>query len=235
MGTHLRYFRSSRQVTTPVTTAFNRYTRSTRSTLILHLPPTQPQFIFNTVNMRFTAAVAAAGLAGAATAAHMGNSTMAASASDVYVTDVVTAYTTYCPEPTKITHKGETYTVSEATTLTITNCPGGCTVTKPASSAVVSSAPAVPETTAPVETAPVETTPVPLPSPSGAPYYPSANGTNPTAPYGSGVPAGTGAPAGTGSSATGSSTAPAYTGAANQAYLSASAGFLALFGLVAAF
>merc|ERR1712232_586413 len=178
--------------------------------------PTQPQFIFNTVNMRFTAAVAAAGLAGAATAAHMGNSTMAASASDVYVTDVVTAYTTYCPESTKITHKGETYTVSEATTLTITNCPGGCTVTKPASSAVVSvcstcsSAPAVPETTAPVETAPVETTPVPLPSPSGAPYYPSANGTNPTAPYGSGVPAGT--------------------GAANQAYLSASAGFLALFG-----
>merc|ERR1712230_213764 len=175
MGTHLRYFRSSRQVTTPVTTAFNRYTRSTCSTLILHLPPTQPQFIFNTVNMRFTAAVAAAGLAGAAVADHMGNSTMAASASDVYVTDVVTAYTTYCPAPTKITHKGETYTVSEATTLTITNCPGGCTVTKPASSAVVSSAPAVPETTAPavettpVETAPVETTPVAMPMPSGAP------------------------------------------------------------------
>merc|ERR1712177_46959 len=131
-------------------------------------------FTFNTVNMRFTAAVAAAGLAGAAVADHMGNSTMATSASDVYVTDVVTAYTTYCPNPTKITHKGETYTVSEATTLTITNCPGGCTVTKPASSAVVSSAPAVPETTAPA----VETTPVPLPSPSGSPYYPSANGTN---------------------------------------------------------
>merc|ERR1712072_118669 len=184
--------------------------------------PTQPQFIFNTVNMRFTAAVAAAGLAGAATAAHMGNSTMAASASDVYVTDVVTAYTTYCPEPTKITHKGETYTVSEATTLTITNCPGGCTVTKPASSAVV------PETTAPVETAPVETTPVAMPMPSAGAPYPSANGTT-TAPYGTGVPAVTG------SSATGSSTAPAYTGAANQAYLSASAGFLALFGLVAAF
>merc|ERR1711977_742582 len=187
------------------------------------------QFTFNTVNMRFTAAVAAAGLAGAAVADHMSNSTMAASASDVYVTDVVTAYTTYCPEPTKITHKGETYTVSEATTLTITNCPGGCTVTKPASSAVVSvcstcsSAPVVPETTAPVETAPVA---MPMPS-AGAPY-PSANGTT-TAPYGTGVPAGTG------SSATGSSAAPAYTGAANQAYLSASAGFLALFGLVAAF
>merc|ERR1712029_523611 len=178
-------------------------------------------FTFNTVNMRFTAAVAA--LAGAAVADHMGNSTMATSASDVYVTDVVTAYTTYCPNPTKITHKGETYTVSEATTLTITNCPGGCTVTKPASSAVVSSAPVVPETTAPVET-----TPVAMPMPSAGAPYPSANGTT-TAPYGTGVPAGTG------SSATGSSTAPAYTGAANQAYLSASAGFLALFGLVAAF
>ncbi|KAI6905985.1 hypothetical protein KC318_g4555 [Hortaea werneckii] len=173
--------------------------------------------------MRFTAAVAAAGLAGAAVADHMGNSTMAASASDVYVTDVVTAYTTYCPNPTKITHAGETYTVSEATTLTITNCPGGCTVTKPASSAVVSSAPVVPETTAPA----AETTPVAMPKPSAGAPYPSANGTA-TAPYGSG------APAGTGSSATGSSTSPAYTGAANQAYLSVSAGFLALFGLVAA-
>merc|ERR1711939_784110 len=42
MGTHLRYLRSSRQVTTPVTTAFNRYTRSTYSTLILRPPPTPP-------------------------------------------------------------------------------------------------------------------------------------------------------------------------------------------------
>lgn len=67
-----------------------------------------------------------------------------------------------------------------------------------------------------------------MPMPSAGAPYPSANGTT-TAPYGTGVPAGTG------SSATGSSTAPAYTGAANQAYLSASAGFLALFGLVAAF
>lgn len=38
------------------------------------------------------------------------------------------AYTTYCPEATQITHNGVTYTITEATTLTITNCP--CTVTK---------------------------------------------------------------------------------------------------------
>jgi hypothetical protein len=60
-------------------------------------------------------------------------------------TEVVTAFTTYCPKPTTISHAGVTYTVTEvryvnvtvcpqqqltltqATTLTITNCP--CTIT----------------------------------------------------------------------------------------------------------
>ncbi|KAK1750602.1 hypothetical protein QBC47DRAFT_119929 [Echria macrotheca] len=46
-----------------------------------------------------------------------------------YTTEVVTAVTTFCPEATEIVHGDKTYTVSEATTLTITNCP--CTVTKP--------------------------------------------------------------------------------------------------------
>ena len=42
-----------------------------------------------------------------------------ATASDVYVTSVVTALTTYCPAATQLTHNGQTYTVTEATTLTI--------------------------------------------------------------------------------------------------------------------
>ncbi|KAF9882039.1 hypothetical protein CkaCkLH20_00075 [Colletotrichum karsti] len=46
-----------------------------------------------------------------------------------YVTEVVSAYTTYCPAPTVITHADKTYTITSATTLTITDCP--CTVTKP--------------------------------------------------------------------------------------------------------
>jgi hypothetical protein len=74
--------------------------------------------------MRFTAALTVAAMAGVSAAQgtyeHPKNGTAPA-----YVTEVVTAYTTYCPEPTEITHAGETYTVSEATTLTITNCPGG--------------------------------------------------------------------------------------------------------------
>lgn len=46
---------------------------------------------------------------------------------DTTVTTVVTAYTTYCPEPTTFTEGHSTYTVTEPTTLTITDCP--CTLT----------------------------------------------------------------------------------------------------------
>lgn len=43
-------------------------------------------------------------------------------------TEIVTSYTTYCPHPTTIVEGNKTYTVTKATTLTITNCP--CTRTK---------------------------------------------------------------------------------------------------------
>ncbi|GAP83160.1 putative CLOCK-CONTROLLED PROTEIN 6 [Rosellinia necatrix] len=46
-----------------------------------------------------------------------------------YTTAVVTSYETYCPGPTQITYGTNTYTVTEATTLTITDCP--CTVSVP--------------------------------------------------------------------------------------------------------
>ncbi|KAH6874077.1 hypothetical protein B0T10DRAFT_499423 [Thelonectria olida] len=46
-----------------------------------------------------------------------------------YTTEVVTAYTTYCPGPTTLSFNNKTYTVTEPTTLTVTNCP--CTITKP--------------------------------------------------------------------------------------------------------
>lgn len=69
-----------------------------------------------------------------------------------YTTEVVTAYTTYCPAATQLTYGGKTYTVTEATTLTISDCP--CTVSKPVytTSSVVcstctSTAPAVYPTT----------------------------------------------------------------------------------------
>lgn len=69
--------------------------------------------------MKFSATILAA--ATAVSAHYAGNVT--------YTTEVVTAYTTYCPEPTTLTHGDKTYTITEATTLTITDCP--CTISKP--------------------------------------------------------------------------------------------------------
>lgn len=44
----------------------------------------------------------------------------------VTTTKIVSAYTTYCPEPTTFELGGHTYEVAEPTTLTITDCP--CTI-----------------------------------------------------------------------------------------------------------
>jgi len=71
--------------------------------------------------MKFSVAAVIAAAAGAQ--AWAGNVT--------YTTEVVTAVTTYCPYATQITYGSSTYTITEATTLTITDCP--CTVTKPVS------------------------------------------------------------------------------------------------------
>ncbi|KAF2687898.1 hypothetical protein K458DRAFT_414969 [Lentithecium fluviatile CBS 122367] len=98
----------------------------------------------------------------------------------VYETTTVSDYTTVCPGPTEIpVGPSSTITVTEATTLTITDCP--CTITYPV---VPTTAPEVP-TTYPV-----------IPS-SVAPVYPTANGTVPAPVYptGTSVPTTTGAPA----------------------------------------
>lgn len=94
-----------------------------------------------------------------------------------YTTEIVTAYTTYCPGATTIAHGNQTYTVTEATTLTITNCP--CTITKPVYTSAVTActtctAAPVPVTTAPVyvngtTVAPVAPVGTPAPGAPGAP------------------------------------------------------------------
>ncbi|CCE90538.1 Sed1p TDEL_0B04090 [Torulaspora delbrueckii] len=47
-------------------------------------------------------------------------------------TTVVSEFTTYCPYPTTIVTNGQSYTVTEPTTLTITDCPCWMTTVKPA-------------------------------------------------------------------------------------------------------
>jgi len=151
---------------------------------------------------------------------------------DTYTTEVVTAFTTFCPVATEITHGGMTYTATEATTLTITNCPGGCTLTKPASSAPpATETPAAPITTSETEVAPVPATSEEAAPPASsapaapAPVYPTSNGTAPAP-----------APSGTGSytSATEGSPIPEQTGNSASRMSAGAAGLLAVFGLVAA-
>ncbi|EKD13875.1 uncharacterized protein L3040_005509 [Drepanopeziza brunnea f. sp. 'multigermtubi'] len=133
-------------------------------------------------------------------------------ASVVYITEVHTAYTTYCPASTELTFNGVTYTATESTTLVITNCP--CTVIKPvvtssyvecttcsapspsipASPPVVPSVPAAPPVVPSVPAAPPVVPSAPSPVYPTAtpvvPVYPTSNSTAvvPTTP-----PAGTGA------------------------------------------
>ncbi|KAH0543809.1 hypothetical protein GP486_008548 [Trichoglossum hirsutum] len=158
--------------------------------------------------MRFSV-VAASVLSLAAGASAWSNNTSAAD-DDVYVTEVVTAYTTFCPGPTVISHAGETYTITKATTLTITNCP--CTITKPIIVSTVTSC-----TTCTTEEE-IYTTPAPV-----APVVP-APPKNVTYPTTKSVAA---------SIAPTITAAATFTGAANKAFAASGAGLAGLLGLAA--
>merc|ERR1711977_400675 len=76
----------------------------------------------------------------------------------VTTTEIVKTYTTYCPAPTTVVQGNHTYTVTEATTLTITDCPCTATNTYPGTTPEVpATTPEVPATTAPYPTASMET------------------------------------------------------------------------------
>ncbi|KAG9524749.1 hypothetical protein KCU99_g2139, partial [Aureobasidium melanogenum] len=96
--------------------------------------------------MQFTIAAIAAFAASASAMAL--NTTAPASA--VYVTEVVTHLTTFCPAATVLTAGSHTITVTAPTTITIEDC--SCTLTKTSSVAAVPTAPA---TSAPYVSAPV--------------------------------------------------------------------------------
>jgi len=158
--------------------------------------------------MRFTIAASAALVAGAsATYGYGSNAT--ASVPDVYTTEVVTQLTTVCPTPTQVTYGGKTYTVTESTTLTITDCP--CTISYPVAPTPPAQTPGVPAPPAPSAPAPV--------------YPTGGNGTVPAPP----APV---APTGTKPPSSPSPAPPSFTGAASQfgvagmAVVAAAAAFL---------
>lgn len=94
-----------------------------------------------------------------------------------YVTVWTTALTTVCPGPTSFVHGSSTYTITEATTLTITDCP--CTKVIPMSemmSDAIQYTPAVPAPAAASIAAPV------VAQPSYAASAPAAAAPAPAAP-----------------------------------------------------
>ncbi|KFH43690.1 Cell wall protein-like protein [Hapsidospora chrysogenum ATCC 11550] len=103
----------------------------------------------------------------------------------VTTTKVVAHYTTYCPEPTIFSLGTKTYTVTEPTTLTITDCP--CTIvepcyTCPAPTATGTEGPTGPPAP-PAPTSPPEGENPALPPPEGEnPALPPPEGENPALP-----------------------------------------------------
>lgn len=132
-------------------------------------------------------------------------------APDVWTTSVLTAITTFCPGPTQITHAGKVYSITTATTLTISDCP--CTVSVPVWTRTSTSC---------------STTATPAVTVSGAV---SSVKTSVVAPAGTTSPSVSGWPAGAPSNTTGV-VAP-FTGAADKMAVHAVAGLAGVAGLAA--
>ncbi len=94
------------------------------------------QFSTSTALLAFAAA-ASASVPYSSSSAYDSYSSVSAHDNVTYTTQVVTAYTTYCPAATEITYGTKTYTVTEPTTLTISDCP--CTVSVPVYTSSVTS------------------------------------------------------------------------------------------------
>ncbi|KAM3074638.1 hypothetical protein ACMFMG_008066 [Clarireedia jacksonii] len=167
-------------------------------------------------------------VASAVAAVVSANGNHTATPSAVWVTDVVTSFTTVCPAATSFAFNGVTYTATESETVTITNCP--CTVSKPVyttSSVICSTCTGAPTTATVV--------------PSSAPVYP--NGTVAT---GATTGAATGATsvatskgsvgttsAAAGSSATPSGTTPIISNSGNRVLAFSGASLAGLLGVAA--
>ncbi|EER24048.1 hypothetical protein D8B26_002221 [Coccidioides posadasii str. Silveira] len=153
--------------------------------------------------MRFSIAASAI-LAAGATASYVNTNATSV------VTEVVTAYTTYCPGPTTLTHGTNTYTVTEATTLTITDCP--CTVTRPIITSTVTECNDCP---------PAATGTGVIPPPVNPPVFPNGTAVQPPQ-----------QPSGTGNLPSNTIPAPPdFTGAGSRVVAGAGAGLAGVLGL----
>ncbi|CAG7931925.1 unnamed protein product [Penicillium olsonii] len=129
-------------------------------------------------------------------------------------TEVVTAYTTYCPEATSIVHGSQTYSIATPGHITMTN--GPYTVTRPIQTSTVTQCQSCSTAVPQVSASSVPVIPV---APSGAastPLVPNADATGSAGASGTPVPS-----------------MPAFNAGAANAAAGAGAGLAAVFGAVA--
>ncbi|KAI0392066.1 hypothetical protein F5Y17DRAFT_379566 [Xylariaceae sp. FL0594] len=175
--------------------------------------------------MKFAVAVTA--LAAGVSAAYPSYS---AAPNVTYTTSVVSSYVTYCPGPTQITYGTNAYTVTEATTLTLTEGPYTVSVPVYTTSSVAcvacssSSSSSIPAPSSSAPAYPTSNYPV---YPTG---YPSANTSTPAV-YPTSTPVVV-VPTGGYPTAT-PSTTPIPTGGAGKVAALSGAAFAGLVGLVA--
>ncbi|OQD90592.1 hypothetical protein PENANT_c001G11827 [Penicillium antarcticum] len=131
-------------------------------------------------------------------------------------TEVVTAYTTYCPEATSVVHNSQTYSISTPGHITMTN--GPFTVTRPLVTSTVTQCKSCSSST-------------PLVGSSSVPVIPSVATSTPLVPNAGA----TGTPGSSAGSSAGSPSPsqPAFNAGAINAATGAGAGLAAVFGAVA--
>jgi len=159
--------------------------------------------------MRFSTVAAVFAFVASASASAYGYG----NATSYTTTEIVHELTTYCPYATQITQGGKVYTVTEATTLTIKECP--CTLTHTYTSAPVTKTPVV------VSPPPVYTLSTSTPCPTGT-GVPTSYGNATTA----------SAPTYAASSSHPTASTPVYQGSANRATVAGGA-LAGLLGAVA--
>ncbi|CAG8385495.1 unnamed protein product [Penicillium salamii] len=149
--------------------------------------------------MRFSIAALVAGAAGAV-------------ASGV-TTEVVTAYTTYCPEATSIVHGSQTYSISTPGHITMTN--GPYTVTRPIQTSAVTQCQSCSTAVPQVSASSVPVIPIAPTAAASTPLVPGVDATGSAGASGTPVPS------------------PVFNAAAANAAAGAGAGLAAVFGAFA--
>ncbi|KAK8166310.1 Ser-Thr-rich glycosyl-phosphatidyl-inositol-anchored membrane family-domain-containing protein [Phyllosticta citrichinensis] len=94
---------------------------------------------FGISNKKSASSSSSSSAAASTTASVKVDSVTSSASSERVVTETLTAFTTYCPEATTLTHNSKTYTVTGASSVSLDCSNGGCVVTRPVYTSTVTS------------------------------------------------------------------------------------------------